>query len=76
MDERKLGQARSSFKERPQSTNAKTEFAAGDKVTHPTFGDGTVVSSKIVGADEELQVAFEGVGVKRLLAAYAKLTRR
>lgn len=75
-DERKLAPARSSFKERPQPTNAKTEFNAGDKVSHPTFGDGTVVSSKIVGADEELQVAFEGAGVKRLLAAYAKLTRR
>lgn len=72
---RKLGQARSSFNERPRSSR-KTEYNAGDKVTHPTFGDGTVVSSKIVGNDEELQVAFEGAGVKRLLAAYAKLTRR
>lgn len=76
IDERKLAPARSSFKERPQPSAAKTEYNAGDKVTHPTFGDGTVVSSKIVGVDEELQVAFEGAGVKRLLAAYAKLTRR
>lgn len=75
-DERKLAPARSSFKERPQPSSAKTEYNAGDKVSHPTFGDGTVVSSKIVGVDEELQVAFEGAGVKRLLAAYAKLTRR
>lgn len=72
---RKLGQARSSFRDRPQSTQ-RTEYNAGDKVTHPTFGDGTVVSSKVVGNDEELQVAFEGAGVKRLLVAYAKLTRR
>ncbi len=76
VDERKLAPARSSFKERPQPSPAKTEYSAGDKVSHPTFGDGTVVSSKLVGADEELQVAFEGAGVKRLLAAYAKLTRR
>lgn len=71
----KLGKARSSFKERPPSNRA-TEFQAGDKVSHPIFGDGTVVSSKSVGLDEELQVAFDGAGVKRLLAAYAKLTRR
>lgn len=76
VDERKLAPARSSFKERPQPSPVKTEYSAGDKVSHPTFGDGTVVSSKLVGADEELQVAFEGAGVKRLLAAYAKLTRR
>ncbi len=72
---RKLAAARSSFKERPKPTRA-TEWNAGDKVSHPTFGEGTVVSSKIVGQDEELQVAFDGAGVKRLLAAYAKLTRR
>jgi DNA helicase-2/ATP-dependent DNA helicase PcrA len=72
---RPLGKPRTTFKERPQSSRS-TEFNAGDKVTHPTFGDGTVVSSKIVGNDEELQVAFDGAGVKRLLAAYAKLTRR
>lgn len=74
-DTRKLGAARASFQERPKPSR-NTEFNAGDKVTHPTFGDGTVVSSKIVGQDEELQVAFEGAGVKRLLAAYAKLSRR
>ncbi len=72
---RPLGKPRTSFKERPQP-QANTEWNAGDKVSHPTFGDGVIVSSKIVGQDEELQVAFEGAGVKRLLAAYAKLTRR
>jgi len=72
---RKLGKARSSFAEKPKPTRA-AEWKPGDKVTHPTFGDGTVVSSKVTGNDEELQVAFDGAGVKRLLAAYAKLTRR
>ncbi len=72
---RRLGAARSSFAEKNQGER-EPEFCAGDKVTHPTFGEGTVVSSKVVGNDEELQVAFEGAGVKRLLAAYAKLTRR
>ena len=76
-DTRKLGKARTSFTEKPKAAPARaTEWKAGDKVTHPTFGEGTVVSSKITGNDEELQVAFEGAGVKRLLAAYAKLTRR
>lgn len=72
---RKLGAAKSSFTEKPKPTR-ETEWKGGDKVTHPTFGNGTIITSKIVGNDEELQVAFEGAGVKRLLAAYAKLTRR
>lgn len=76
-DTRKLGAARSSFTDKPKPAPARdTEWKGGDKVTHPTFGNGTVITSKIVGKDEELQVAFDGAGVKRLLAAYAKLTRR
>ncbi len=74
---RKLGAAKSSFTEKPKPAPTQaTVWKGGDKVTHPTFGNGTIITSKIVGNDEELQVAFDGAGVKRLLAAYAKLTRR
>ena len=48
---------------------------AGDRVTHRRFGDGIVVSSRIVKGDEEVTVAFVGEGVKRLIAAYAGLER-
>jgi DNA helicase-2/ATP-dependent DNA helicase PcrA len=48
-------------------------FFAGQKVRHGTFGDGIVVSSKLVENDEEVTVAFAGKGVKRLLASFAKL---
>ncbi len=55
---------------------AQQEFHAGDKVKHPTFGEGIVVSSKLNGNDEELEVAFSGKGVKRLIAAFAKLEKK
>ena len=48
---------------------------AGDRVRHRRFGDGIVVSSRIVKGDEEVTVAFVGEGVKRLIAAYAGLER-
>jgi hypothetical protein len=47
----------------------------GDKVTHPTFGRGTVISSTGVGADEQVVVAFDGAGVKKLVRGYARLRR-
>jgi DNA helicase-2/ATP-dependent DNA helicase PcrA len=50
-------------------------YHAGDRVEHPAFGRGTVISSQIVGSDEEVLVAFEGRGVKKLLASLAPLTR-
>jgi DNA helicase-2/ATP-dependent DNA helicase PcrA len=53
-----------------------SQFKAGDKVQHPSFGSGVVVSSKITGADEEVEVAFVGKGVKRLLVRYAGLKKK
>jgi DNA helicase-2/ATP-dependent DNA helicase PcrA len=50
-------------------------WRAGDRVKHRRFGDGIVVSSRIVKGDEEVTVAFVGEGVKRLIAAYAGLER-
>ncbi len=55
----------------PQAAN----FFAGQKVRHGSFGEGIVVSSKLVEGDEEVTVAFEGKGVKRLLASFAKLEK-
>ena len=40
-----------------------------------SFGDGIVVSSRIVKGAEKVTVAFVGEGVKRLIAAYAGLER-
>jgi DNA helicase-2/ATP-dependent DNA helicase PcrA len=50
-------------------------YFAGQKVRHAVFGDGIVVSSKLVENDEEVTVAFSGKGVKRLLASFAKLEK-
>ncbi|MBI3744689.1 MAG: UvrD-helicase domain-containing protein, partial [Chloroflexi bacterium] len=51
-------------------------FKSGERVKHPTFGDGIVVACKPSGGDQEITVAFQGVtGVKKLLMQYAKLER-
>ena len=47
----------------------------GDHVRHRRFGEGIIVSSKLVKGDEEVTVAFVGQGVKHLIAAYAGLER-
>lgn len=52
------------------------EFKAGDRVQHSIFGAGVVVSSKSSGTDEEVEVAFVGKGVKRLIARYAGLAKK
>ena len=49
---------------------------AGETVRHEVFGEGTVISSRLVEADEEVTVAFEGRGIKRLLQSYAQAGAR
>jgi DNA helicase-2/ATP-dependent DNA helicase PcrA len=51
------------------------QFETGDRVRHPLFGEGIVIESKVTGADEEVTVAFEEKGIKRLLASFAKLEK-
>lgn len=50
-------------------------FAAGDRVKHITFGEGTVLSAKAMGADILYEIAFDNVGTKKLMATYAKLSK-
>jgi DNA helicase-2/ATP-dependent DNA helicase PcrA len=51
-------------------------FASGDKVRHSKWGTGVVVSVKGEGDDTELHIAFPApIGVKRLLARFAPITK-
>lgn len=46
----------------------------GQRVSHPSFGEGVVLSAEGAGAHARLQVNFESTGCKWLVAAYANLT--
>jgi DNA helicase-2/ATP-dependent DNA helicase PcrA len=46
----------------------------GQRVSHPSFGEGVVVSAEGSGAHTRLHVNFESAGSKWLVAAYANLT--
>ena len=50
-------------------------FSAGDMVSHKIFGKGMVISSKIMGNDTLVEIAFDKVGTKRLMANFAKLKK-
>lgn len=52
------------------------DFQTGDKVAHRKWGTGVIVSVKGEGDDMELQVAFPApIGIKRLLAKFAPITK-
>jgi len=51
------------------------DFAVGDRVSHNVFGEGTIVSVKKMSNDSMLEVAFDNVGSKKLMANFAKIKK-
>jgi DNA helicase II / ATP-dependent DNA helicase PcrA len=64
---------------RPKTTTTGGEqhgWKVGDKAAHGKWGTGTVVSTKGEGDSLELDIAFpQPVGIKRLLAKFAPITK-
>ncbi|HET7089993.1 MAG TPA: UvrD-helicase domain-containing protein [Anaerolineae bacterium] len=59
----------------PARPSREPAFRPGQRVKHARFGEGVVVESRVQGDDEELAVAFEKAGIKRLLASFANLEK-
>ena len=58
------------------ATPRTAAFKDGDKIRHPKFGDGIVVSTRLSGNDTEVTVAFDkSHGIKRLLLSFAPLEK-
>ena len=49
------------------------QYSVGQRVEHKTFGTGLIISVAPMGSDTLLEIAFDTVGTKKLMAAYAKL---
>ncbi len=65
----------------PTAAAAKPKVAAqtyqtGDTVVSKVFGKGVILSVKPMGNDNLLEVAFDTVGTKKLMANYAKLEKQ
>ncbi|MEZ4866417.1 MAG: UvrD-helicase domain-containing protein [Caldilineaceae bacterium] len=70
---------RSAATERAKSAgganNRPAQFKRRDSVQHPKFGVGTVIESEVTRDDEEVTIAFPGVGIKKLLVSLADLKK-
>jgi len=59
----------SMFKQRPSAKPAPSaNYSVGDRVVHKKFGTGMIISTKPMGNDMYLEVAFDDVGTKKLMA--------
>jgi DNA helicase II / ATP-dependent DNA helicase PcrA len=56
-------------------TITEQSYHPGLRVRHAKFGTGVVVRSDLINGDENVTVAFEGFGVKKLSVAFAPLEK-
>ncbi|MBR3971067.1 MAG: UvrD-helicase domain-containing protein [Ruminococcus sp.] len=50
-------------------------YEAGERVSHKLFGEGTVITATPVSNDYMLEIAFDKVGTKKIMANFAKITK-
>lgn len=58
-----------------QSAAASADYSEGERVKHKVFGEGTIISVKKMSNDAMLEVNFDTVGTKKIMANFAKLTK-
>jgi DNA helicase-2/ATP-dependent DNA helicase PcrA len=58
-----------------KNTGTEKEFSPGERIVHPKFGGGMVISAEAMGGDTLLEIAFDDVGTKKLMAKFAKLKK-
>ncbi len=59
----------------PKAEQAVIDYGVGSRVRHKTFGEGMVVSIRPMGKDSLVEVAFDKVGTKKIMANFAKLEK-
>ncbi len=63
---------------RPLAQNtapAVFDLTVGERVNHRVFGEGNILTITPMGGDHLVEVAFDKVGTKRIMATFAKLER-
>lgn len=55
----------------PEAVN----FRPGDRIRHKKFGEGVILSVQQFGKDAKLEIQFDSVGRKQLMAVFAKLEK-
>jgi len=57
------------------SQKSAETYSVGERVSHSTFGEGTILSVRQMSNDFMLEIAFDKVGTKKIMANYARLKK-
>ncbi len=59
----------------PSMSQKEAEYRLGQRVYHAKFGEGVVLQQEGEGDSAQIQINFNSVGIKTLVAGYAKLEK-
>lgn len=62
-------------KKSSEKNSSSADYKVGERVRHRKFGEGTIISVQKFGSDAKLEIDFNSVGVKQLMAVFAKLEK-
>lgn len=74
-DEAKKFKAMTSKTVSEQKKTPSLTFTAGERVSHKVFGEGIVLNATKMGNDTLLEIAFDTVGTKKIMANFAGVTK-
>ncbi len=57
------------------SSTSSADWQKGDRIVHKVFGAGVILAVTPMGNDKLLEIRFEKVGMKKIMANFAKLTK-
>ena len=57
------------------ASSAGFDLRKGDRVHHKKFGDGLILDIQTKNGDHQLEISFDNVGTRTLMASFAKLTK-
>ena len=67
--------ARNRMLQKAASIKTPAEYFEGERISHNIFGEGVIVSVQKMANDALLEIAFDKVGTKKIMANFAKLKK-
>lgn len=61
--------------EKRKSASGEKNFSVGERIRHNIFGEGTVLTVTNMANDSLMEIAFDKVGTKKLMANFAKIQK-
>lgn len=69
------GASRSSFASSSPAKKSGGKFTVGERVNHKVFGEGMIIKTTPMGNDVMLEISFDTVGTKKVMANFAKIEK-